>query len=228
MDTTKQNAKQAVTLTTILTLFVAGFELLIAFTKYRTGMNLLDLTTYVTQNQYIYFILLMIANLALFPAAFLLFKTAGISLKNEICSKKTLGKDILYGIIALAGTEIVGLVSILADIGKTGMAYVMTKPSADIIILWFISLGLVSGIIKEIFFRGLAKIFAGKVMGELTALLLFNVMFQILDWHNYGLSFISGLIWIWAYRKTGHLLTSMIAHGGANIISIAFYLVMGA
>lgn len=37
MDTTKQNAKQAVALTTILTLFVAGFELLIAFTKYRTG-----------------------------------------------------------------------------------------------------------------------------------------------------------------------------------------------
>lgn len=162
MDTTKQNAKQAVTLTTILTLFVAGFELLIAFTKYRTGMNFLDLTTYVTQNQYIYFMLLMIANLALFPAAFLLFKTNGISLKNEICSKETLGKDILYGIIALAGTEIVGLVSILADKGKTGMAYVMTKPSADIIILWFISVGLVSGIIKEIFFRGLAKIFAGK------------------------------------------------------------------
>ena len=228
MDTTKQNAKQAVALTTILTLFVAGFELLIAFTKYRTGMNFLDLTTYVTQNKYIYFMLLMIANLALFPAAFLLFKTNGISLKNEICSKKTLGKDILYGIIALAGTEIVGLVSILADKGKTEMAYVMTKPSAEIIILWFISLGLVSGIIKEIFFRGLARIFAGKVMGELTALILFNVMFQILDWHNYGLSFISGLIWIWAYRKTGHLLTSMIAHGGANIIAIIFYLIVGA
>lgn len=159
MDTTKQNAKQAVALTTIFTLFVAGFELLIAFTKYRTGMNFLDLTTYVTQNKYIYFMLLMIANLALFPAAFLLFKTNGISLKNEICSKKTLGKDILYGIIALAGTEIVGLVSILADKGKTEMAYVMTKPSAEIIILWFISLGLVSGIIKEIFFRGLARFF---------------------------------------------------------------------
>lgn len=169
MDTTKQNAKQAVALTTILTLFVAGFELLIAFTKYRAGMNFLDLTTYVTQNKYIYFMLLMIANLALFPAAFLLFKTNGISLKNEICSKKTLGKDILYGIIALAGTEIVGLVSILADKGKTEMAYVMTKPSAEIIILWFISLGLVSGIIKEIFFRGLAKIFAGKVKGDIVA-----------------------------------------------------------
>ena len=69
MDTTKQNAKQAVTLTMMLTLFVAGFELLIAFTKYRTGMNFLDLTTYVTQNKYIYLMLLMIANLALFPTA---------------------------------------------------------------------------------------------------------------------------------------------------------------
>ena len=49
------------------------------------------------------------------------------------------------------------------------MAYDMTKPSAEIIILWFISLGLVSGIIKEIFFRGLAKIFAGKVMGDIVA-----------------------------------------------------------
>ena len=48
MDTTKQNAKRALTLTTVLTLFVAGFEILIAYTNYRPGMNFFDLASYVT------------------------------------------------------------------------------------------------------------------------------------------------------------------------------------
>ena len=46
----------------------------------------------------------------------------------------------------------------------------------------FIALGLVSGIVKEILFRGLAKVFCSPVMGEMTALILFNVMFTMLDW----------------------------------------------
>ena len=48
MNDTKQNAKRAITLTTVLTLFIAGADLLIAYTNYRPGMNFLDITSYVT------------------------------------------------------------------------------------------------------------------------------------------------------------------------------------
>ena len=122
----------------------------------------------------------------------------------------------------LAVTEVLGLLVLLTYAGRTEMAFAAKKPSGDELLLWFLALGLVSGICKEIFFRGLAKRFCGPVMGEMTALLLFNVMFAMLDWHNYGYSFVIGLVWIWAYRKTGRLLAPMIAHGGAGIIS-AFY-----
>ncbi len=48
----------------------------------------------------------------------------------------------------------------------------------------------------------------------------------MLDWYNFGLSFIIGLIWIWAYRKTGHLLAPMIAHGAGNIASLIYWLIV--
>ena len=52
--------------------------------------------------------------------------------------------------------------------------------------------------------------------------LLFNLMFGLLDWYNMGASFVSGLLWIWGYRKRKHLIVPMIAHGGANLIGIIF------
>ena len=63
-------------------------------------------------------------------------------------------------------------------------------------------------------------------MGETTAFLLFNLMFAMLDWHNYGYSFLIGLIWIWAYKKSGHLIAPMIAHGGCGIISIIYWIIV--
>ncbi len=90
----------------------------------------------------------------------------------------------------------------------------------------FIALGLVSGIVKEILYRGLAKVFCGPVMGEMTALILFNVMFTMLDWYNFGLSFVLGLICIWAYKKTGHLLAPMLVHGGINIVSLIYWVLV--
>ena len=89
-----------------------------------------------------------------------------------------------------------------------------------------IALGLVSGIVKEILFRGLAKVFCGPVMGEMCSLILFNVMFAMLDWYNFGFSFILGLICIWAYKKTGRLIAPMIVHGGINIIALVYLIVV--
>jgi membrane protease YdiL (CAAX protease family) len=164
--------------------------------------------------------------MVMLPSAVYLFKANGISLKDEIYDRKTIGKDILIGIVALAITEGLGLLVLLTYKGRTDMAYVTEKPTVGIMIMWIIALGLVSGIVKEIFFRGLAKIFCGPVLGEITAFLLFNVMFAMLDWHNYGYSFIIGIVWIWAYKKTGHLLAPMIAHGGANIVTIFYFLIV--
>ncbi len=226
MNDTKQNAGRALTLTTVLTLFIAGAELLIAYSSYRPGMNFLDITSYVTSNKYIYFLLLIIGNMSLLPGAVLLYRENGISLKDEIYSRDTLGKDIVTGLAALAASEILGLLMSLTYKGRTELAFKAEKPTVGIMIMWFIALGLVSGIVKEIFFRGFARRFCAPVMGETTAFLLFNLMFAMLDWHNYGYSFLIGLIWIWAYKKSGHLIAPMIAHGGCGIISIIYWIIV--
>ena len=222
MDMTKQNAKRALTITTALTLFVAGFEIFMAYANYKPGMNFFDLASYVTSNGYIYYLILIVANMVMLPGAVLLFKENGLSLKDEIFEKKSLGKDILFGVIALALTGIPAILSTFIYGFQTDMAYKAGKPTVGLTIMGVLALGLVSGIVKEILFRGLAKRFCGPVMGEMTALILFNVLFAMLDWYNFGLSFIIGLICIWAYKKTGHLIAPMIAHGGINIIALIY------
>ena len=226
MDQTKQNAKSALTVTTVLTLFVTGFEIFMAYTHYKPGMNLIDIGSYAASNRYFYYLILIAGNMILLPGAVLLFKENGLSLKEEILGKKDFGKDILIGIIALAATGIATLLSFVIYKGQTDLAFKQGRQSVGLLIMGFIALGLVSGIVKEILFRGLAKVFCGPVMGEMTALILFNVMFTMLDWYNFGFSFILGLICIWAYKKTGHLLAPMIAHGGINIISIVYWIVV--
>ena len=224
----KQNSRKALTIVTVLTMFVAGFELFIAFMNYQPGMSFLDLTSYVTSSKYIYFMLLIIANLALLPGAVLLYKENGISLKDEIIDKSSLGKDILIAVIAIAASEAVQLLFALTFKFRTGMAFQMEDSMpADMVVLWIVSLGFVSGIIKEIYFRGFARRFAGPVMGEMTAFMLFNLMFTVLDWHNYGLSFFLGLACIWAYKKTGRLLAPMLVHGMGNVIGLFYWLIVG-
>ena len=93
-------------------------------------------------------------------------------------------------------------------------------------VMKIIALVFVSGICKEIYFRGFAKRFAGTVLGKTNALLLFNLMFAMLDWYNFGFSLIVGFIWIWAYKKSRHMISSMIAHGGTNLAGIIWLLVM--
>lgn len=221
-ETNIKNAERALTITTTLTLFVAGFEVLMAYLNYKSGMNIFDIASYVTANTQVYCLILILINLILLPSAVMLFKQNGISLKNEIFEKKTLVKDILYGLAALAVTEILSLAYVFVLSGKTELAYTNTDVSVGTTIIKIIALAFVSGICKEIYFRGLAKKFCGPVLGETQALLLFNVMFAMLDWYNIGFSFFAGLIWIFAYKKTGHLLTTMIAHGGANLTAIIY------
>ncbi len=220
-------AKTALTITTVLTLFAAGFEVLMAIGGYRQGMNIFDIATYANANMNAYCLILILGNLVLLPFAILLYHQSGICLKKEIAEKKTLGRDILLGLAALAASLIISLVySFVFAAGRSELAFNDTDTSIGTTIMKIISLVFVSGICKEIYFRGFAKSFVGSVLGETKALLLFNILFGLLDWYNFGFSFFAGLIWTWSYKKSGHMISSMIPHAGANLVGIIYLIVM--
>lgn len=224
--TNLQNAEKALKITTLLTIIVAGYEVLCSCQNYQTGMNLLDIASYANANLNVYCLVLILANLILLPSAILLYKQSGISLKEEIFDKSTLSKDIVLGVVLAGASSVISLFSLIVMRGRTDLAFGgWDRLTVSEIVLMAISLGIVSGICKEIFFRGFAKNFCAGVLGETTALLLFNMMFGLLDWFNMGHSFVVGLLWIWGYKKGKHLIVSMIAHGGMNLISVVFYII---
>ena len=192
-------AKTALTITTVLTLFVAGFEVWMAAGSYRPGMNIFDIASYATADMNTYCLILILGNLILLPFAILLYHQSGLSLKKEIAEKKTLGRDILLGLAALAASVIVSLgYSFVFAAGRSELAFNEADTSVGTTIMKIISLVFVSGICKEIYFRGFAKSFVGSVLGETKALLLLNILFALLDWYNFGFSFFAGLIWTWS------------------------------
>ena len=65
--------------------------------------------------------------------------------------------------------------------GRTELAFVDTDTSVGTIVMKTIALVFVSSICKKIYFRGFAKRFAGTVIGETNALLLFNLLFAMLN-----------------------------------------------
>lgn len=221
-----QNAEKAIRITTALTLIVAGYEIFRSCQSYRSGMNLLDIASFANADLNTYCLVLILANIILLPRALLLYKDSGISLKDEIFSRDSLIKDTILGLSLAAISSMISLLTLVVNKGRTDYAFEgWNRLSISEICLMIISLGIVSGICKEIYFRGLAKNFCGSVFGETAALLLFNVMFGMLDWFNMGHSFIVGLLWIWGYKKSKHLIVPMIAHGGMNLISVVFYII---
>lgn len=225
-NTNNQNAEKAIRITTTLTFIVAGYEVFRSCQNYKSGMNLLDIASFSNADLNTYCLILILANVILLPKALLLYKNSGISLKDEIFSKEYLVKDIVLGMLLAGISSAISLLSLLVVKGRTDLAFAgWGRLSVSEIILMTVSLGIVSGICKEIYFRGFAKNFCGSAFGEITALLLFNVMFGMLDWFNMGHSFIVGLLWIWGYKKSKHLIVPMIAHGGMNLISVVFYII---
>lgn len=214
----------AIGLTVLLTLLVAGYELFSSCQNFQSGMNPLDFASFANADLTTYCLVLIFANLLLLPFAVLFYKKNSINLKDEIFDKATLGKDILLGVILAIISGGVCLYHFIVIEGQSELAFSgWGRLSATEIILMVISLVFVSGISKEIFFRGLAKNFCSDTLGETKALLLFNVFFALLDWFNVGQSFLLGLIWIFGYKKSKHLIVPMIAHGGVNLLSILFY-----
>lgn len=225
-NATNHNAEKAIRITTALTFIVAGYEVFRSCQNYRSGMNLLDIASFANADLNTYCLVLILANIILLPRAILLYKNSGISLKDEIFNKESLKKDIVLGVTLAVISSLISLLSIVVNKGRTSLAFEgWGSLSVSEILLMVVSLGFVSGICKEIYFRGLAKNFCGNAFGEIAALLLFNVMFGMLDWFNMGHSFIVGLLWIWGYRKSKHLIVPMIAHGGMNLISVVYFLI---
>ena len=223
-----KNTGKALTITTVLTLFIATFEMANALGFYKPGMNLLDIASYVQANRWIFAFTFILANLVLFPSALLLYKANGISLKKEIYERETLGGDIIWGVILAIAASLLALLFLPVYKGRTELAFVEDgKMGVGITILYVIALVFVSGFCKEIYYRGFAKRFCRQVFGEMTALLLFNMLFGLLDWYNFGYSFVLGLLCIWGYQKRKHMIVPMIIHGGANLISIIYIIVMG-
>ena len=220
-------ARTSLAITNVLTLFVAGFEVLMAANSYRPGMNIFDIATYATANVNVYCLILILLNLSLLPFAVLLYHQSGISLKKELAEKKTRVRDILFGLAALALTLVLALAySFVYTAGRSELAFTDTDTSVGTTIMKIISLVFVSGICKEIYFRGFAKSLVGSVLGETKALLLVNIMFAMLDWYNFGFSFFAGLIWIFSYKRSGHLISSIIPHAGVNLAGIIYLIVM--
>ena len=173
----------------IATLFIAAFEMVYALGFYKPGMNLLDIASYVQANKQIFAFTFILGNLVLFPGAWLLYKANGISLKKEIFERETLLGDILWGIILAIIASILSLLWLPVYKGRTELAFVEDgRMGVGLTILYVISLVFVSGICKEIYYRGFAKRFCGTIFGEVTALLLFNMLFALLDWYNFGYS----------------------------------------
>ena len=225
-DPKNQKAEKAIRITTALTLIVAGYEIFRSCQNYRSGMNLLDIASFANADLNTYCMVLILANIILLPRALLMYKDSSISLKDEIFSRNSLIKDTLLGVSLAVISSIISLLSLIVNKGRSDYAFTgWGRLSIGEIMLMTISLGIVSGICKEIYFRGLAKNFCGSVFGETSALLLYNVMFGMLDWFNMGHSFIVGLLWIWGYKKSKHLIVPMIAHGGMNLISVVFYII---
>ena len=228
-ETNYKNAGKAIKITTTLTVLIAGFEMINALRYYQPGMNLLDIASYVFANPWIFGFTFIFANLVMLPGALALYKSSDISLKDEIYDRKTLRGDILWGVILMAIAALADLAFLLVSFGQTDMAFVDDgKMSPGLVVLYFISLVLVSGICKEIYFRGFAKHFCSSVFGETGALLLFNMLFGLLDWYNMGYSFVLGLFCILGYRKRKHLIVPMIIHGGVNLTGIIYRLIMQA
>ena len=166
-DTNFANAEKALGITIELTFIVAGYEVLRSCSNYKEGMNFLDIASFANADLSTYCLVLILANIVLLPRAVLLYMQSGISIKDEIFDKKTLGRDIFMGIVLAIISSVIGLLSLFTAKGRTELAFSgWGRLSAPEIVLMVISLVFVSGIIKEIYFRGFAKSFCGMFLAK--------------------------------------------------------------
>lgn len=189
----------------------------LAFFVHKSGMNLFELTSAIYDKYYLLILVLYIIVLPLFfPFAIKLFRINGISLIKGLTSRNTLFRDISFGILAGVSSYIFFFldvhVALKMPIEKSGNVF--------LIILEIVSLVIVSGFFKEIYFRGIPYLLMRNRYGEWKSFLFGNICYTILDWPNLGLSFFLGLIWYLFFRKKGSVIIPIIGHGLFNLLGI--------
>jgi membrane protease YdiL (CAAX protease family) len=146
-----------------------------------------------------------------------LFRNNDITIfKKLTSSSKNIFGDITLGIIA----GISSFIFLFLDIHVLLKMPVEKTGSISIILLEIVSLVIISGIFKEIYFRGIPFYLLKNKYGEWKAFFFGNICYTILDWPNYGLSFFLGLIWYLFFRKRGSLIIPIIGHGLCNLLGV--------
>lgn len=196
-------------------LIIAVFQLILAYTVYVPGMAIYDLTGAMTANYDLIRILMYALIIAcFFPIAITFYKSNGISLQNEFFADGKYLLDIGLGIAAAVSSFIVSYIIVHVISGFP----VYKFEGYNTLWLNILSYVFVSGICKEVYFRGVPFRFLKDEFGEWPAFLFANVCFTILDWFNVGLSFVLGLVWYLFYRKRGSLIIPVIGHGLYNLL----------
>lgn len=209
-------ASRIIVIPFVVALIMAIFELAPAAVRYKEGMGIFAFIANTSSGIPYYFALILVLT-ATFPIAYCVFHDNGIDFRSCVVERSKLMGDIFFGILAAILSY--GL-SFLVN--HVLLQYPLYRPAFNgTWILSFVSLVLVSGFFKEIYFRGLANHFLKRDLGEWQSFLLTNILFAVLDWPNLGMSFLYGLIWIAFYRKRNRIIVPIIAHGLHNLISIS-------
>jgi hypothetical protein len=189
----------------------------LGFFVYKSGMNLFELASAIHDTYYLVILMSYIVVLPVFfPFAIKVFRNNGISLIQSMTSKKTLLRDVIFGILA----GISSYIFFFLDVHVILKMPIEKSENSLLVILEVVSLVIVSGFFKEIYFRGIPYLLLRSRYGEWKSFLFGNICFTILDWPNFGLSFFLGLIWYLFFRKRGSLIIPIIGHGIFNLLGI--------
>lgn len=120
------------------------------------------------------------------------------------------------------------LIVVVLDLFQVGVANKKTESlTANVtwitFIIGFISAAIISPIYEEIFYRGFLYKWIRLKWGVRAGLVLSSVIFMLVHIPTYNtlpVVFIGGLIFAWAYEKSGSVVPSMIIHGTFNGIAV--------
>jgi len=220
-----KNAYIALFILLFVTISISYYEFITAINNFNPNGNVFDFCSGAVE--YVpYCMIFLLVLFAVLPIALLLFKENNISIKDAIYKKEFLFKDIIYGIIlGIVSALIAYPFTLIRDLGSKYDHIIHYDSSIWLYILLFISLTIVCGILKELYFRGFSKYFLKDVLGEKASIVLTSILFGIVDWQNMGSSVILGLLWGYTYKKNDRLIIPMIAHGLINAIGIIWLII---
>lgn len=204
----------SVALPSIVTAFIIG---IFGVMSWQSGLGIFEFVALTWDKFYTSILITYIIVLpACFPLVVSIFKKENIVLQKQVTSPAKIKGDLLFGGLA----AICSYIFFYVDVHVLLKMPVEKTENVSLALLEMVSLVMVSGVFKEIYFRGVPYILLRPKIGEWKAFLIGNLWFAVLDWPNLGLSFFIGLIWYLFYRKRGSLLVPIIGHGVFNLFGI--------